>query len=1158
MQKNEHKETILIGDTELKQREKEITGEYVLLLEERFYKIQNYDAMEPFFMSLVSSSDHWLFISSTGGLTAGRVSPDQSLFPYYTEDKLSTNSGNTGSKAILLVSRGKKTSLWELFSDRQAGNYRIQRNIYKNVPGTAVIFEEVNQDLGLTYRHAWRTGEKFGFVKTTWLINPGNSSCRVDLVDGIQNILPAGVTVLTQNTFSCLLDAYKRSELDIETGLAIFTLNSNLTDLAEPSESLVATSAAQLGLEQVDILLSSDQLDGFRQGKGVTTETEIRGKPGAYFVHSVIDLGPGAERAWHLFADVNQDSAAIVKKIEELRGDKAVLFQEVEEDIKSNTSNLCRLVSEADGLQLTNAMLVNANHFANVMFNIMRGGIFADQGRISKRDFLEFITGRNRAVSRENAAFLAGLPDRFSISDLQDRAEANSSPDLVRLSYSYLPLTFSRRHGDPSRPWNQFETWIKNKDGTLRLDYQGNWRDIFQNWEALAYSHPEYVESMICTFLNATTVDGYNPYRITYQGINWEIPEPNNPWANFGYWSDHQVIYLQKLMEISDRVHPGRLQKFLVQPMFSYAHVPYQIKPYADLLKDPFSTITFNWDLQRSIEKRVLENGSDGKLVHTPNGQVLQVSLGEKLLTLLLAKLANFVPEGGIWMNTQRPEWNDANNALVGKGLSMVTLCHMRRQVFFLIEILRDCNIEALSINTGVQAFYARVFETLVKFMPFLKGSFTDEARRRMMDALGEAGSDYRWDFYMNGYAGRSTSLSVKEMIKFLDLVQQYIDHSLLANKRSDNLYHSYNIIHIHDSSTSISDLYEMLEGQVAILSSGLLSSEESLTLLESLRNSSLYQSDQNTYILYPDRKVPGFLEKNCIPPEQMKELKLFSTLVEAGDSSLIVKDIHGIYRFCGSIRNARDVSRALEALRKDSKYSQLVVAESKKIQDIFEATFHHDEFTGRSGTFFAYEGLGSVYWHMVAKLLLAVQETILRTKNGKCTSALVEKYKDIRDGLSFTKSAAVYGAFPTDPYSHTPKGRGAKQPGMTGSVKEQILARQAELGMFIENGRFVFDPFMLDLQELLTAPAIFHYQNVHGQQQSLELEAGSLVYCICQTPVVLKKSNKKSIQVYFSDGASLNFEGNVLDPVNSRHISQRDGTVKHLRVYFPPVEKPA
>ena len=50
---------------------------------------------------------------------------------------------------------------------------------------------------------------------------------------------------------------------------------------------------------------------------------------------------------------------------------------------------------------------------------------------------------------------------------------------------------------------------------------------------------------------------------------------------------------------------------------------------------------------------------------------------------LLLAKLTNLVPEGGIWMNTQRPEWNDANNALVGKGLSVVTVAYLRRFIAF-------------------------------------------------------------------------------------------------------------------------------------------------------------------------------------------------------------------------------------------------------------------------------------------------------------------------------------------------------------------------------------------------------------------------------------------------------------------------------------------
>ncbi|MGR5543464.1 hypothetical protein ACPV5V_33410, partial [Vibrio campbellii] len=65
--------------------------------------------------------------------------------------------------------------------------------------------------------------------------------------------------------------------------------------------------------------------------------------------------------------------------------------------------------------------------------------------------------------------------------------------------------------------------------------------------------------------------------------------------------------------------------------------------------------------------------GSDGKLVLTSDNEVYLVNLMEKILVPLLAKLSNLVIDGGIWLNTQRPEWNDANNAIVGNGLSMVT-----------------------------------------------------------------------------------------------------------------------------------------------------------------------------------------------------------------------------------------------------------------------------------------------------------------------------------------------------------------------------------------------------------------------------------------------------------------------------------------------------
>ncbi len=1142
---------ILIGNTRQHQTEIRGEGEYVTLLGEMFYRIRHYDAMEPFFMSIVSSSDHWLFIASTGGLTAGRGSAEQALFPYYAVDRIIENGENTGNKAILLVTRDQQTMLWEPFSSRYQGVYRLERNIYKNIPGTALVFEETNGDLGLIYRYAWRTCDAFGFVKTTWLINQNGPRCDVEIVDGLQNVLPANITSVTQNVFSALLDAYKRNELEPETGIGLFTLSSTLTDLPEPSESLKATTVWQLGLNEVRHLLSSTQLDDFRCGRGTVQESDIRGQRGAYFIHTALALEPGTERAWHLVAEVGQDSAAVVRLIKDLRGDKDALRERLERDIALNSANLYRIVDSADGAQLTNDRLCTAHHFANVMFNVMRGGVFADQYGIDTADLRDFVSVRNRAVLQNCADFFAALPAKINVGALQARAEAHGSVDLARLCYAYLPLTFSRRHGDPSRPWNRFAIHVKKPDGSQLRNYEGNWRDIFQNWEALAYSYPEFVEGMISTFLSATTVDGYNPYRITRQGIDWEVPEPHNPWANIGYWSDHQIIYLLKLMEVSAKVHPGRLEAFLARPMFSYAQVPYRIKAYADLLKNPYNTIEFDWALEQAIQGRVREHGTDGKLVLAANGKVFHATLAEKLLTLLVAKLANLVPEGGIWMNTQRPEWNDANNALVGKGLSVVTLGYLRRYIAFSANLFSRTALGTVPITQELHTFYQAVSEILTRYQSILDGSFSDEQRRAVMDALGKSGSDYRWNYYEHGLSGELIQVPIAEIVAFFDLAQRYVEHALRANKRDDSLYHAYNILHLGDRQASISPLYEMLEGQVAILSSGLLSGDEALALLQTLRHSALYRADQHSYILYPNRTLPGFLEKNWFRPEQVRDSALIAALAEDQDQSLITRDVDGIYHFSGHIHNVKDVTRALETLQQQPRYAAMVTAESARIKALFEDVFHHAAFTGRSGTFFAYEGLGSVYWHMVSKLLLAAQETALRARSEPSGAALMEAYFDIRRGLGFNKPPAVYGAFPTDPYSHTPEGGGAKQPGMTGSVKEEILTRLAELGLFIEGGRLAFDPALLNRQELLTAPTQFEYLDGDGRQRQIDLQAGSLVYLFCQVPVIVQASDEACITVAWADGSSQVITGHVLAPDISQHIFQRDGRVRRLTLSF-------
>lgn len=1151
----EEKPQIYYADTLRKATTKTVTGGYVSLLDESYYCIRNYDALEPFFMTLVSSSNHWLFISTTGGLSAGRIDAERALFPYYTVDKITENSENTGPKTILLVTTDKGQLLWEPFSDCNGGIYTIERNLYKNIPGTAVIFEEVNHDLKLSYRYAWRTSEAYGFVKTSSLTNHRDSGCTVEILDGLQNVLPAHISTDGQNVFSNLLDAYKYNELHSPTGLGLFSLSSRLTDLPEPGEALRTNTIWHMGLANVTHLLSSRQLKAFRGGNGVTQEELVRGRRGAYFVHTQLLLKPNTEQKWHLIAEVGQDSSSVTALVKALSSDKAKLAKKIEDDIKIGQTKLEAIIACADGLQVSSDHLSTAHHFANVLFNVMRGGTFAQHHDIDKVDLQRFIAVHQPALLQKNHAFFASLPSQFTVSGLREKADATADTDTIRLCYSYLPLTFSRRHGDPSRPWNRFQINVTQADGPQKLDYQGNWRDIFQNWEALSYSYPEFIQSMISVFLNATTVDGYNPYRLTRDGIDWETPDPDNAWANIGYWNDHQIIYLQKLLEICERFYPTTLGTLLNRRIFSYANVPYKIKSYEDLLTNPYKTIEFDWDKEEIIRALAGKIGADGKLLHDGPGRVVYASLAEKLLLMLLTKLTNFVPEGGIWLNTQRPEWNDANNALVGKGLSVVTLAYMRRYVVFFIELLGASGAETLALSNDIAELLRAIHGILSTHHSILDEPVSDRQRRTIMDALGIAGSDYRWRCYRQGIAPELEDISCAKLVAFLRLAQRYIDHSLRANKRNDLLYHAYNILHLSDAGAAISPLPVMLEGQVAILSSGLLAASESLALLQAMRQSALYRQDQHSYMLYPDRQLPGFLEKNHIAADALHDSKLIVTMLENGDKHLIKRDVNGVYHFQADIRNAQDVADILATLAQEAPYTQLVLAESQHILDLFEAVFNHNAFTGRSGTFFAYEGLGSIYWHMVSKLQLAVQEVAMDAATAGVDKdtvvALVQCYEDIRAGIGFNKAPDVYGAFPTDPYSHTPMGHGAKQPGMTGMVKEAILTRLVELGIMIEHGAIVFDSTLLREQELLNTPSVLQYVDIAGTWQQINVPTNALAFTFCQVPFVVQRGDQTRFSVQYTNGASSIIEGHRLDAQTSQHIFSHDGYVQHITLHF-------
>ncbi len=1098
-----------------------------------FYKIENFDKMEDFFMTITSSSDVWNFCWSQGGVTAGRGDADHAIFPYYTADKVSDGKTVTGPYTAIAVKDNGSIVFWEPFAPLMTSSAArfiqdpaIQRNIYKNANGTKVWFEEVNKSLGLTFRYGWTSSARFGLVRMTHIENNGSAARTVTVLDGCRNILPACIGADMQNQNSVLLDAYKKTDLDAKGNLALFTLSSVVTDKAEPSEGLLAN--VSWFTTDDPLLLSPDTPAQFFAAQGNKSELKpvmvVKGERPGCFIAREETLEAGSCAEWYQVFDtfLNASRIAVLKND---TADRKAAEEALVKDIQAGEDLMTTYLGEADGIQETGAKMTCLHHRANVMFNIMRGGFFADNGKINVPDLLSFIATRNKAMLPVAEKALASWKNSFSVNrqDLEAAVEKEGNPQLTRLFMEYLPIIFSRRHGDPSRPWNRFNIKLNDASGNPILNYEGNWRDIFQNWEALTMSYPAYVPAICAKFLNAMTADGFNPYRISREGIDWECPEPNNPWAQYGYWGDHQVIYLQKLLEMWSSTERDSFLNALNDKLYVSSNVPYRLKSYDEICRDPRASILFDKALSDKLFANSKTYGSDAKLVQGKDNQPYLLTFTAKLLQIIICKTANLVPGGGIWMNTQRPEWNDANNALAGYGLSVVTLCYLHRMIKFLIKLYKDSPIASYTLPKA-EAICFSDLSKLYRANDVEKTLASDEARKAFTDAAGHIFEVERNAFYTNGYADGEAELSRNEIVEALESMEKMVRQSIAVNRRSDGLYHTYNTLLIGNTGMSVERLQEMLEGQVAVLSAGLLDSAQTLDLLSSLKNSPLFEKRQYSYILYPNKELPAFLDKNNVEEKDLESLK---SLLERSEGAILCRDINGKWHFNAEFHNARIMEDIVTALPESKRPTP---AELETLKALYEKTFNHQSFTGRSGTFYAYEGLGSIYWHMVSKLLLAVQEhtTAAYDAGEKEAPALAQAYYDVRKGLSFNKTPDLYGAFPSDPYSHTPFGKGARQPGMTGQVKEEVLTRWGELGVRIADGKAFFKPQFLEENEWVD---------------------GKLKFTWCATSVTYQKTGKSAISVVFADGSTSTRDGFELTAEETKKLFARDGSIKSITV---------
>ncbi|MEN0046579.1 MAG: hypothetical protein AAF806_05950, partial [Bacteroidota bacterium] len=161
----------------------------------------------------------------------------------------------------------------------------------------------------------------------------------------------------------------------------------------------------------------------------------------------------------------------------------------------------------------------------------------------------------------------------------------------------------------------------------------------------------------------------------------------------------------------------------------------------------------------------------------------------------------------------------------------------------------------------------------------------------------------------------------------------------------------------------------------------------------------------------------------------------------------------------------------------------------------------------------------------------------------------LLEHYYEINEGIGVHKPPQLYGAFPTDAYSHTPANKGAQQPGMTGQVKEDILSRFGELGVFVKAGQLQFHPVLLKREEFISEPTIFNYIDIHNEPQQTQAVENSLCFTYCQVPIIYTISDDDNLIIKYKDETAEIQESLNLDANISQQIFKRTGEITQIKV---------
>jgi hypothetical protein len=856
------------------------------------FVIDQYNDLIPFASFLpgiagVSGRPAWAFYVNRGQAVAsfGVRNKDGAFLEFFPADKAYQLTPSRGFRTFLKITEGGQIQTHEPFQ-RGAGP-EVKQRLY--IADYEVGAEEIHPQLGLNIRADMFTlpeATVAGLVRRVEITNTSAQTRKIDIVDGLPQVLPYGMNQWILKFMSRTSEAFMRVE-GVQQNLPFYRLKVWPTDTPQV-EPIVACNffAGFLNGKRTDVIVDAERVFGlagdfsrperfFEQDLDFADQVAGNQTPSA-FQALTMELKPGQSQVFYGFYGHAESQAVMQRFVAE--ADRNGYF---EAKRASNRRLIDGIAQKA--FTATAQPLFDAHVRQCYLDNGLRGGfpspvpggtqlyLFGRKHGDLERDYNDFLL-QDTPYSEGNGDFRDVLQNRRMDVFFNPALGAKNIRYFFSLiqpdGYNPCSLRNSRFVIDLSskKPSPEGEGWVRGNQNKEKTDFnpphpgllpQGEGASVLKS-TALAHHFAQFPEL-------EPLLSREFKYAELWQALQAEDdPEPiiaeileqaqevEDAEFDRGYWSDHWT-YLVDLLISYKAIYPDRLPGLFLDKTYTFFDPTHYIMPRAQKYVVTPNGVRQYGAVQHRPDKTDLINSRARRRYQVRSqqgrGDIVYTTLLGKILTLVANKLATLDPFGvGIEMEADRPGWCDALNGLPGiLGSSVNETIELKRLVDFTLAALADVAGEC-SLPVELADFIS-VLAALLNLPALTPELFWQQS--------GAAKETYRDKVFM-GFDGAEQALSIAAVQNFLAAASGHLDAAIARAKGPQGIvtyfaYEAEQYRELEDGKAEVTRFKQkplplFLEGFVHALR--IAEPGEARRLYEAARNSELFDQKLGMYRL--------------------------------------------------------------------------------------------------------------------------------------------------------------------------------------------------------------------------------------------------------------------------------------------------------------------